>query len=202
MSTMERVRSEGERLPAGQPVANKVFMALGSRASVDQALSRLVRMGVLSRPARGVYARPKWNSYVGEVPPEPIQIANAIAAESGNAVQVHGAEAARRMGFSTQVPTKPIFYTSGPSRRFRLGRLDVLLKHVSSRKLALVGRPAGIAFTALWHLGRRQVTAETIEQVHSRLAPEEFEALCSAIPSMPGWMHDAVLRFMERRRHG
>jgi hypothetical protein len=195
MSIMERIRSEAARLPEGQPVTTKAFMFFGSRASVDQALSRLVKAGVLSRPARGVYVRPKRSAYVGAVPPEPIQIAEATAAESGYTVQVHGAEAARRMGFTTQVPTKPIFYTSGPSRSFRLGAMEVSLKHISPRKLALAGRPAGIALTALWYLGKEQVTSETIEYIRSRLAPEEFKALCAEVSAMPGWMHDVILKY-------
>lgn len=201
MSTMEKITLKARLLPEGQPVSAKAFVAFGSRASVDQALSRLVKAGILSRPTRGVYVRPKRSDYVGEVPPAPLQIAQAIAAESGHTVQIHGAEAARRMGFSTQVPTRPVFYTSGPSRSFRLGAMEVSLKHVAPRKLALAGRPAGIALTALWYLGKEQVTTETIEQIHSRLAPEEFEALCAEVPAMPGWMHDAVLEYMGRLQH-
>ena len=201
MNIMETIKSEVERMPEGRPVTTKSFMAFGSRASVDQALCRLVKSGLLSRPARGVYVRPTRNAYVGPVPPEPIRIAEAIASESGYEVQVHGAEAVRRLGLSTQVPTKPVFYTSGPSRSFRLGATVVSLKHVSPRKLVLAGRPAGIALTALWYLGKEKVTTETIEHIRSKLSPEEFEALCAEISAMPGWMHDAILEYTRRLEH-
>lgn len=198
MSTMESIKSEVGRIPKGQPITNKTFMPFGSRASVDQALSRLVKSGILSRPTRGVYVRPRRSAYVGAVLPEPLQIAEAMAAESGYKVQVHGAEAVRRLGLSTQVPTKPVFYTSGPSRKFRWGATVVSLKHVSPRKLALAGRPAGIALTALWYLGKERVSMETIEHIRSRLTPEEFEALCDGASAMPGWMHDAILDYTRR----
>ena len=197
MKAAEKIRKRAEALPLGQPVTSKEFMECGSRAAVDQSLSRLTKAGILSRVARGVYVRPSRNVYVGEVPPEPIKVAEAIAAQTGNVVQVHGAEAARRMGLSSQVPARPIFYTSGPCRRFHLGRMEVLLQHVSQRKLALAGRPAGVAFTALWYLGKAVVKTETIEQIRSRLPPEEFEALRSEVRSMPGWMHDAFVRHRE-----
>ena len=201
MSVTEQIRAKVERLPIGQPVTSKEFMAYGSRAAVDQALSRLVRGGVLSRPARGIYMRPKRNPFVGEVPPEPMKMAEAIAQESGGVVQMHGAEAARRLGFSTQVPARPIFYTNGPNRRFRLGQMEVTLKHVSPRKLALAGRMAGIALTALWYLGKNLVTPQTIEQVRKQLSLEEFEALRTAGKVMPGWMHDAFLKHEKDMRH-
>ncbi len=200
-NTTARIRERVTALPLGQPVSSKEFMDLGSRAAVDQALARLVKAGVLSRPVRGVYVRPKKNPYAGEVPAEPMKIAEALAAATGSVVQVHGAEAARRMGLSTQVPTQPVFNTSGPSRRFRLGQMQVVLKHVSPRKLALAGRPAGVALTALWYLGKASVNGQTIERVRSLLAPEEFEALRSAAHLMPGWMHDVFVKHRETLRN-
>jgi hypothetical protein len=105
------------------------------------------------------------------------------------------------MGLSTQVPSQPVFYTSGPSRRVQLGRMEVTLKHVSPRKLAMAERPAGIALTALWYLGKRLVTLETIERIRTRLPHEEFEALQSATRVMPGWMHDVFIQFEENQQH-
>jgi hypothetical protein len=89
------------------------------------------------------------------------------------------------MRLSTHVPSQPIFYTSGPSRRVQLGRMEVTLKHVSPRKLAMSERPAGIALTALWYLGKCSVTMETIERIRARLPQEEFEALRSSTRMMP-----------------
>ena len=201
MGIAEKVREKAEQLPLGHPVSVNAFMSCGNRAAVDQALTRLVKAGILSRPARGIYVRPRRNSYIGEVPPEPISVAEAIAQGFGGMVQIHGAEAARRLGFSTQVPARPVFYTSGPNRRFHLGQMEVTLKHVCPRKLALAGRPAGTAFTALWYLGKNSVTPDTIEQIRARLAPEEFEALRMATPSMPGWMRNAFVGHEASARH-
>lgn len=198
---MEKIRSTAKALPEGQPVTTKAFLAFGSRSSVDQALCRLVKAGILTRPARGMYVRPKNNSYVGPVPPSPLQAAQAVAEKVGFQVQVQGAEAARHMGFSTHVPMKSIFLTNGPSRRFQLGSVKVQLKRVSPRKLALAGRPAGIALTALWYLGKERTNPESIEQIRSRIPEKEFNALCEETPSMPGWMSSALLHYMKKKIH-
>ncbi|MEW5804726.1 MAG: DUF6088 family protein [bacterium] len=195
MSTIQKIREKVGNLKVGKPYTTRDFLQFGSRAAVDQALARLVKAGILSRPTRGVYARLKKNPYVGEIPPEPIAIAKAISKEVGAVVQVNGAEAARQMGLSTQVPVKTVFYTSGPSRHFHLGKMEIRLKKVSQRKLALAGSPAGVALTALWYLGKGEVTPASIEKVRSCLSPEEFNKLCSAIKSMPAWMHDAFIGY-------
>jgi hypothetical protein len=78
--------------------------------------------------------------------------------------------------------------------------LQVRLKHVSARKMALAGRPAGQALLALWYLGRKQVTSSTFDRLASALPPEEFKALCSAQTVMPAWMVEALRYYNEKAR--
>ena len=203
MNTAELIRQHIQKLPTGEPFTPGPFLGMGSRASVDQALSRLASAGVITRVTRGVFVRPSENRYLGMVLPEPSQVVEALATAKGATVQIHGAEAARRFELTTQVPTQPVFYTTGPSKRFRMGKMEVVLKHAASRKLALAGRPAGVALSALWYLGRNEVTPETIAQIRRKLQPTEFAALTAAKASMPGWMAETFYRYeKESAAHG
>src|SRR5690554_3214347 len=145
MTVSARIRAKIEEPPAGEPFVPTVFLALGSRASVDQTLSRLARTGSIERVSRGVYVRPAQSRFVGKVPPAPVKVAKAIAEAYGAIVQRHGAEAARRLELTTQAPTQPVYLTTGSRRSVRLGRLKVEMRKTSPRKLALAGRPAGTA---------------------------------------------------------
>ena len=197
MNTTIHIRQRAKRLKQGKPYTVQDFLAYGSRAAVDQALCRLVREGLLSRPVRGIYMRPKINPYTGEVPPNPMEIAQALAKESAAKVQVQAAEAARLLGLTTQVPVRTVFYTTGPNRSFRLGNMEIRLKKVSPRRLALPGKP-GLALNALWHLGKHGITPEAIGAVQSRLSEAEFQRLCAA--DMPGWLHDAFIVFRRNQK--
>ena len=190
MTITERVKKRIEEMPTGEPFSPAVFLWFGPRAAIDQALSRLVRRGQIARVTRGLYVRPNESRWVGKVPPAPEAIARALAEAAGAKVAVHGAEAARHFGLTTQVPTQPVFMTTGPSRRFKLGNLECSLKHTSARKLALAGRPAGLALSAMWYLGKGQVTPEVVKRIQSRLEPAEFEALQRA--PLPAWMSEAI----------
>lgn len=192
MKTTEAIQAQLKRLPRGEPFTTHRFVGLGPRTAVHQALSRMVRAGSISRVARGVYVKPRISIYVGAVTPEPLKVAQAIAAANGETMQVHGAEAARRMELSTQMPTRPIFYTSGTSRRVRVKGTSIQFKHVASRKLTLAGRPAGLALSALWYLGKNQTTPLVIARIKSKLPQEEFEALKAAVTHMPAWMAQAI----------
>jgi hypothetical protein len=132
--------------------------------------------------------------------PDPMAVAETLAKTTGATLQMHGAEAARRLQLTTQVPTQPVFSTSGPSRRIRVGSMEIRLQHVSQRKLALAGRPAGMALAAMWYLGQKEVTPALIEKIRCQLPSVEFEALTAATHTMPAWMSDAVYR--HQQSHG
>lgn len=192
--TADRIREHINEMPLGQPFTPAELLELGTRASVDQNLTRLVKAGEIERVTRGVFVRPELNRFVGKVMPEPLKVAETIAKSTGDIIQVHGAEAARRLELSTQVPAQPVFATSGRSKRIRVGNMEVRLQHVSQRKLALAGRPAGLALAAMWYLGKKEVTPALVEKIRCKLGQNEFDVLKSVANLMPGWMTDVIFR--------
>jgi hypothetical protein len=195
MNVVEQIKHRIQEYPQGQPFSSRILLGLGTRAAVDKALSRLVESGEVKRVSRGVYVRPKFNKYVGAVVPEPIEVVRAKLEAENETLQVNGAEAARQFQFTTQVPTRNVFYTSGSSRKFRIGNLSVELKHVAPRKLILAGQPAGTALTALWYLGKENVSKAVIERIAETLPPKEFEALKSEKAAMPVWMAEQFRKY-------
>lgn len=181
-----------KNFPEGEPFKANLFLECAPSTAIRHALSRFVRSGYLMRVARGIYVRPRMNRFVGPVPPTSEKI--VCLKSAGETIGITGAEAVQKLGLSTQVVLKEMFLTSGRSRKIRLenGR-EIVLRHVSPRKLILAGRPAGVALTALWYLGKKGVTAETIHQIRKRLSSEEFEALKRESPSMPAWMGERLL---------
>ena len=191
MSTAQAIRSGIRKLPRGKPFTSSRFLKYGSYGAVDRALSRLVRRGEILRVARGVFVRPKTSRFVGTVLPDVLDVIEAIAHRNGETIQVHGAEAARRFKLSTQVPTSPVFYTSGSSRVMRIGNFSVRMVHTSSRRrLQFAGEATGVALSALWYLGKENVTPESVGMIATALGARAFEKLRSA--DMPAWMSKAV----------
>ena len=202
LNTAELIRQRIAGMPVGEPFASAAFLNCGTRASVDQTLSRLVKAGDIERVARGVFVRPEVSRFVGKVMPDLQKVAETVARTTGSIIQVHGAEAARRLELSTQVPTQPVFVTSGPTKRIRVGKMEIRLQHVCQRKLALAGRPAGLALAAMWYLGKKEMTPALIEKIRHQLGRSEFEVLKSATNAMPAWMSDAIFRNERTTLHG
>lgn len=200
MSVKESIECQIVKLSQGEPFTNTGFLRLGSRAAVDKAMSRLAEEGVIQRVARGVFVRPKQSRLAGEVMPDVSRVVQVIAKDHGETVQVHGAEAARRFKLSTQIPTTPVYYTNGPSREIRIGNLKVKLMHTSSqRKLQHAGSKPGLALSALWYLGKSNVSAEVLKRIKAGMSEEEFETLRSS--NMPAWMTEAFREYEEGHAH-
>ena len=200
MTASGKIKRKIKSVPKGKLFTSAAFLNLGSRAAIDQTLSRLVKTGETERVCRGVFVKPEISRYAGKVLPGPEEVARVIAKGSGAKVQIHGAEAVRRFGLSTQVPSRPVFYTSGPSKQVRVGNLEAQLKHTAARKLLMTGRPAGEALVALWYLGKEGVTPEVIAQIERKLPSEEFAALEAKKTAMPIWMAKSLNLYHEERQ--
>ncbi|PWD09160.1 hypothetical protein C4813_23895, partial [Salmonella enterica subsp. enterica serovar Rubislaw] len=119
MSVAALARQRVHRMKRGVPFSISGFYSLGSRASVQQAMSRLVKEGLLVRVERGFYSRPKPLKNLPSV--NVVASANAVAApwakERGSKITLQGLAAASRLGPQTQAPGKPLPRTNGPPRK-------------------------------------------------------------------------------------
>lgn len=196
MSTLnESILSAAEALPEGGLLSPKEFLHLASRAAVDQTFSRLAREGHLLRVGRGAYTRPVSGRF-GMRPPSTEAIIEAIESTSGEVVVSHGAAEANALGLTTQVPTREVFLTSGPTRKLHLGQRQIELKHGNRWQLALGKRPAGRVIRALLWLGPEHAGA-ALKSLSSRLSTAEWQAMRAARATLPGWMAQAVSEVTE-----
>lgn len=186
----ETIMSAAEALPEGSLLSPKEFLHLASRAAVDQALARLARDGKLLRVRRGAYALPVLSRF-GVRPPSTESVVDAIAASSGELIVASCAAEANALGLTTQVPTREIFLTSGPSRKVNLGKRTIELKHGNRWQLALGMRPAGKAIRALSWLGP-ELAPTALEALRAKLPAEEWAAVQAVRATLPSWMARAV----------
>jgi hypothetical protein len=181
-------------MPKGRPFSSERFAEVGSRAAVDKAVSRMVAAGALERVTRGVYMRPKISPFAGVVRPSANSVVEVVAKHNRETIQIHGAEAVRQLNLSTQMQTRPVFYTSGSSRELRFGKTIVQFQHVSQEKLQCAGTKAGMALVAMFYLGREGLSSEILERIKSKLTSVEFKRLTAC--TMPAWMQSAVRQVM------
>jgi len=175
----EKVTEHAAKLPEGAPISAKELLHLGSRAAVDQALSRLARRGTLLRVRCGVYVKPIETRF-GKRAPSVAQTVSAFGRARGETIVRHGSAAANAMGLTTQVPIRTIYLTSGPSSSLKIGSQTVELKHASSKQLSAPNEPAGEAIRAMIYLGPSHV-----RRVLEKLSETEIQKVMSLRPMLP-----------------
>ena len=194
---IKRVRGKGR----GWAFTPKDFLDLGARGSIDVALGRLVQHGHIRRLGRGLYDYPKINARLGALTPDIDLIAQAIATQGGDRIARSGAQAANRMGLSTQVPAKINYATSGRSRIKKVAGRTISLTRSRVPILDATSPNANAVLQLLSHIGKAEINDDLIKKCAAGLAPHDLKALKKAQAAMPGWLSDAVFRICSSQ-HG
>lgn len=189
-----RIKKQGE----GWVFAAQDFLDLGSRAAVDQTLSRLVREGAIRRVGRGLYDLPRTSALLGAlVPPSQERIAEALARKTGSRLQSSGAVAANALGLSTQVPAKIVYLTDGASRKVTVGGQTIELRHAEPRRLAGRASKAATILEALRYLGPTGIDDDELTRLRALLTARDRAALQRSRATAPTWLLPHLDRLLE-----
>ena len=131
------------------------------------------------------------SSRFGTRAPAPERVVESLAARSGETVAPHGAAAANALGLTQQVPIREAYVTSGRTRRLKLGRSEVTIKHAPRWMLALGTGPAGAAVRALAWMGATHVR-ESLVTLRRTLPEAEWRTLTVHRAALPSWMARAI----------
>jgi len=194
MSITDQVLKSIQDRGRGTVVTPKDFLDLGSRAAVDQALSRLARSGRIRRLARGLYDYPRQSPRLGELAPSPDAVARAVARAADSRIMDSGAAAANRLGLTAQVPAKLVYLTDGPSRKVRIGRQVIALRHAAPRTFVGAGGASGTVIQALRHLGRAHIDDAVVQTLRRKLSDDDRRAVARDAIHAPGWMRPILDR--------
>ena len=189
-SLRSQIMSHAAGSPEGTLLCPSALLHLGSRAAVDQALSRLARKADLMRICQGVYVNPIQTRF-GSRPPAVEKVIASLSTLWGETIVPCGGAAANALGLTTQVPVRSVYLTSGPNRKLTLGELTVELRHAPRWQLAVPHRPAGEAVRALSWLGPDEVE-DGLDVIGRKLSAEDLQELAASRAVMPAWIAEPV----------
>ena len=191
-----KVKQRIIRKGRGAIFAPSDFLDIGSRASVDQALSRLAKRGMIRRLMRGLYDYPKKSRRFGLLSQSLDDVAKAIARKNNHVLQLSPSIAANLLGLSTQVPAKLTYMTNGPTRTKKVGRQVIQFRNASSKTLVGAGRKTGTVFQALRYVGKGRVDDQVIGKLSRALDDNDRTLLAKQSKHVPTWMHPVVRRIV------
>ncbi len=188
----ESILEHSRLLPEGGLLSPKEFLHLGSRAAVDQALSRLAKGGRLIRAARGLYLA-SITDQGKQATPAVDKVVRALASKNQEEIVLDGARSAEMLGLSAQVPDGQVFLTNGRTRTLQVGEVKAEIRHAPRWMLALGATTAGAVIRALAWLGEQRI-GEVMEALRKQPTPIDWKALTSVRSLLPSWMALAIGR--------
>lgn len=162
------------------------------KARVLRTLSRLHEEGTLRRIQNGIYYKPEFSEmFKFELPPSIPEVIQVLAKKNHEILQVHGGEAANRIGLSTQMSIQATYYTNGTSREVYVAGSYVRFIRSRNKKLFQHnGTKVGVVISALNYLGKELVSENVLSKVKIYLSEDELNELMNS--ALPAWLNEEL----------
>ena len=165
------------------------FPDIGSRAAVDQALSRLVNRGDLRRIGRGLYDKPRYNPILkGDAPANIDSAVKAIVRRDGIRIMKNGIYFANRLRLTNAVPAQIAYVTDGATRNIQVDGRTIRLRHAGPNVMRWFGKPAAPVAQALRWLGPLASQDKGIVSTLKNILPDHIKRdLIQNSAYLPPW---------------
>ena len=159
--------TDGERMTIDKDIINRLneqnisvftindIIDLGSYDNLRKILERMTKSGILRRLIRGVYEIPKYNKTFNMfAPPSIDDIAKALARNFNLDIYLPGINS---LGISTQIPSKYIYISSGPNRKYEYDGNMIIFKHATLKETNSFSYITNIVIQAFKELGKDNI---------------------------------------------
>lgn len=164
------------------------FLSFGSAKAVAKALERLVLKEMISRVARGIYARLETDPVFGVLKPSTEAIAQAIAKRDKARIIPTGSLALNALGLSTQIPMNAVYLTDGAARKIDLGKRKIIFKKTSPKNLSAIGQISSLVIQAAREIGKDHISENEKQIIIDHLKKEDPYRLEHDIKLAPEWI--------------
>jgi len=179
------------------------FADLAPRPTIDSALHRREREGVIRRVIRGVYDYPRQSKVLGgPVSADVDQVAHALARKFAWRIQPDGATAQNLLGLSTQVPARVVYLSDGPDRSYTLGKRSLAFEHTALKEAGFKLPESRLIVQALKAFGENRVTPKIIAQVRKKFDPALRQRILADTKTATGWVYAAIQQIAKEESHG
>lgn len=184
-------------------IGRRVVMAddlldLAPRAVVARALARLARAGRLRRVGPAMYDRPCWDRELGMVVAPCLQgILDALTRRTGEILGPVPMAAADALGLDRGQQWRPVYSTSGRSRRVRASGWIIELERPRPWARPWMGRPGFEVLQALIYIRREAMDPMVAEILACTLTKAQRWDLLRGWVQLPGWVREALGRALQ-----
>ncbi len=165
---------------------------------VSKILSLLKDFGVLERLAKGIYYKPIITQY-GNVYPSAEKIVRLIAEHENAEILPTGEYALNALGFSTQIPMKAVYLTTGSPRTINIGNKKIRLKHRAPSSYSYKSQLMPLLVLALKAKGKSNITPKDIDRIEEIVSNSaEGQRIKEDLSVAPVWIRKYIKPIIEK----
>ena len=193
LSTDDQIEQKIKEQEPGTITFTEDYQECGSPGAIKVALHRIVKKGLLSTLARGIYTKPTFSKLLNQdVLPSAEQVAISIAKRDKARILPTGVYAQNMLGLSTQVPLNLVYLTDGSPRKITIGNRTIQFKKTTPKNLALKGEISKLVIQALKEIGKDKVTQRELKKITALLQKEDVKDLKHDIALAPQWVAEIM----------
>lgn len=175
----------------------KHFIDLGSPGAIRFVLFNLRKKNFIRRLSQGVYDYPAHHDVLGTLSPNVDAVAKALSEKYGFRIQPAGAHAANLTGISDQVPGKVIFLTDGPSKKIKIGNIEIFFKHTSLNNMFAAGSREALVVQAFKFMQKKHIDAAALAKAKRILKGSTRKDFDKNLKHAPDWIRKILFDLME-----
>lgn len=158
--------------------SNRDFSDKSNATSIDKSLSLLAQRKQIRRISQGLYDFPRYNDIIKEVLPPNIEIAaKAIARKLNWKIIPTGNKILNDLGLSTQVPSKYVFLSSGPSKIYNIMGASLEFKKVASKNINFKHEESALLVNAIKTIGLKNISDEVISIFRKNIPSNKYQKI-------------------------
>ena len=154
------------------------FSSMGTENHIGWCFHQLKYKGIIRPLWKGIYEYPRYSTLLQEtLAPDLEKVAHALARKHKWNIQISGNAALNYFGLSTQVPTRHLYLSDGPSRTFEIEGRTLEFKHIPTGEARLGNNECAMFIQAIKELGEHALT----EHYRALYAPILTPSLCRSL---------------------
>ncbi len=194
---MDRCIDKMERrimsFPKGSAFVVSDFTDMMSYETAKKAIVKLAKSNKIRHVIRGVYDNPSFSSLLQEyAAPKPNEIARALARNNSWNITVSGDAALNMLGLSTQVPANWCYISSGPYKRYEMGKVSIEFKHRADKSISGMSEKTAMLIQAIKAIGKGKIAPGTIQAISQRFTAEEKKQILAESRKTTVWVFETI----------
>lgn len=160
---------------------------------INNSLEDLANEGKIRRICRGLYDYPLYSKILEKfVAADMEQVAKAIARKFAWRIQPTGETALTYLGLSSQIASKYIYFSDGPSKEYIIFNQVLEFKHHTFREASIADTDTMLVVQAIKSIGEKNITSDFLHRLTGRFSGRQWNKIKRNSTGAPVWVYKII----------